>query len=83
MGSPIRYIVATSFVVFTLSACGTSVGAACTTPGSTNQCGSDAVCDADSQLGTVCLELCKQDSDCASGEQCTGVTGALKACHSK
>jgi len=69
--------------VLAVAACNSSVGASCTTPGSTDQCGGNAVCDADTKLGTVCLEICTQDSDCASAEQCSGVTGQLKACHSK
>ncbi len=71
-------------LVLALAACnGSSVGDACATPGSTDECGSDAVCDADTKLGTVCLELCKADSDCPSGDTCSGTTGSLKGCHPK
>lgn len=67
-----------------VASCGSaSVGDPCTTPGSTEQCGDDAVCDSDSKLGTVCLQICESDDDCGTDESCSGLTGSLKACHSK
>lgn len=60
---------------------GAAVGEACVTPGSTAECEADAVCDADSKLGTVCLAQCEKDDDCASDEKCSGTTGSLKGCH--
>ena len=70
-------------LVFTAcdSGTGAGVGEACKTPGSTTECVADAVCDSDSKLGTVCLEQCDKDEDCASNEKCSGTTGSLKGCH--
>lgn len=60
---------------------GAAVGDACATPGSTTECVDGAVCDSDSSLGTVCLDICDADEDCGSDEKCSGTTGSLKGCH--
>jgi hypothetical protein len=60
---------------------GAAVGDDCETPGSVDECEDGAICDADSDLGTVCMTLCEKDEDCADGETCKGTSGSLKGCH--
>lgn len=62
---------------------GAAVGEACVTPGSIDECETDAVCDDDSKRGTICLARCDRDEDCAADEQCTGTSGSLKGCHAR
>jgi hypothetical protein len=69
---------------FGMGACGgggAAVGDDCETPGSTEECEDGAICDADSDLGTVCMTLCEKDEDCKDGETCNGTSGSLKGCH--
>ena len=69
-----------------LTACGggAKVGDACTTSGSTDECESGAVCVSNASTTPVCLKSCTQASDCASTEDCNGVSGSsAKACRPK
>jgi hypothetical protein len=71
-----------------LGACGSKaeLGEVCDDVGSTEPCEDGLVCDSVSQSteSTACFKVCGTDADCASTEQCTGVSkGSLKACHPK
>lgn len=81
-------------LLLALSACGAGgVGEACERPGSTEGCVDGAICATDPPgsggEGTdptwesyTCRAVCTQESDCAAGEECRGVTGAFatRAC---
>jgi hypothetical protein len=65
---------------------GTDVGEACQTRGAQDECVSGAVCDLDGSSSTepVCLTVCKDSMDCATTEDCNGVSGSnIKACTPK
>jgi hypothetical protein len=69
-----------------LAACGggAKVGEACTTSGATDECESGAVCVSNASTTPVCLKSCTQASECASTEDCNGVSGSnVKACRPK
>lgn len=62
-----------------------NVGEACGTPGSADDCVEGAICATDestSESGGVvwesytCRAACAEQTDCAAGEECRGVTGA-------
>lgn len=77
-----------------LSGCGGAgnVGEACERPGSTEDCADGAICATDESTGGdpgdpswdsyTCRAICTQEADCATGEECRGVTGAFgtRAC---
>jgi hypothetical protein len=81
----IARFVAALFAVALAGCGGVSVGEACDTPGALDQCESNEVCDSDSKLGVVCMQICTDDAAiCSASEACSGVTGgSVKACHSK
>ena len=59
---------------------GPGVGDPCTTVGDREECGDDAVCQVEGDQ-TICLAICEDDDECASGEVCSGTSGSsLKAC---
>ena len=64
-----------------------AIGSSCSTPGATTgQCSAGAVCGmhADSDSAATCLKVCSQQSDCATSEDCNGVSGtSLKGCRAK
>jgi hypothetical protein len=66
-----------------LFACASDIGEECDETGSSDECVDGAICDTTSG-GTVCLKQCSSDADCASTEECNGVSGTnTKACHAK
>ena len=67
-----------------IAACGTAgLGESCSDIGETSGCDDGLICDVN--VGEkVCVKVCTADSECASTEACTVVTGmTTKACHSK
>lgn len=83
---PIAIALVTLFGAVAAVACdgsGASIGEACQTAGSQTECVEGAICDTvDTTI--VCLEVCDDDTDCASNEACNGVSGSnIKACHPK
>ncbi len=65
---------------------GAEIGEACQTRGSQDECADGAVCDLQGTSGTepVCLKVCKDSTECASTEDCNGVSGSnIKACTAK
>lgn len=69
-----------------LPACAADIGEACATKGSTDECVDGAVCElkGTSDAEPVCLMICKDSSECATNEDCNGVTGSnVKACQAK
>lgn len=69
------------------AACGgADIGEACEQGGKTDECVDGAVCAQAVASDTVlhCLKICEDVSDCASTEDCNGVTSTnLKACRPK
>jgi hypothetical protein len=70
-----------------LPACGgAELGEACETRGSQDECVENAVCEVKGTDDTtpVCLKVCKDAAECASSEDCNGVSGTnIKACTPK
>lgn len=67
-------------------ACGGAgkIGDPCTTEGDTSECESGAVCAKNESTVIQCLTICTDKIQCASTEDCNGVTGSsLKACRPK
>lgn len=67
-------------------ACSADIGEDCDTEGSSDECVDGAICGkrSDSDAKPICLKVCSADTDCASGENCNGVTGSsAKACRIK
>jgi len=63
---------------------GGTVGDACGTIGSSDECLSDEICEDTEFDGPYCLFRCDDQSDCAEFEDCNGVSGDDgKACHPK
>ena len=66
--------------------CAADIGETCATRGSQDECVEGAVCE---QKGTsdtepVCLKVCNDSTECASTEDCNGVSGSnIKACTPK
>jgi hypothetical protein len=69
-----------------LPACASDLGEACETRGSEDECVDGAVCEVKGTDDTapVCLKVCKDAAECASSEDCNGVSGTnIKACTPK
>ena len=67
-------------------ACGgaSEIGDPCTNEGDTSECESGAVCAKNVSDVIQCLTICTDKSQCASTEDCNGITGSsLKACRPK
>jgi hypothetical protein len=59
------------------------IGEECDTSGSTDECTDGAVCS-DDPGGRRCRRVCKDDAECASSEECNGVSGTnIKSCQLK
>jgi hypothetical protein len=68
------------------TACGGEgeVGESCDTSGSEDECVDGAICDSGDGDAAVCLAICEVQEDCATDEDCNGVSGSnIKACHPK
>lgn len=75
-----------SLTVVSLACGGADIGEACETEGNADECADGAICGkrADTDTSPICLKICTSDSDCASGENCNGLTGSsTKACRIK
>jgi hypothetical protein len=60
---------------------GSSSSGACSTPGSTNQCSSGAICTNISGDGNQCRQLCTSQADCPANQNCNGIANTtLKSC---
>jgi hypothetical protein len=79
-------------VVFVAVACSDDktepapVGAACGASGAPDQCATGGVCGkpSDGTTSLQCLIVCKEQTDCPSGQDCNGVEGsAVKGCRPK
>ncbi len=70
-----------------LPACGgAELGEACATRGSQEECVDGAVCEQETSSAAepTCLKVCKDAAECASTEDCNGVSGTnVKACVQK
>jgi hypothetical protein len=69
-----------------LPACASDIGEACETRGSQDECVENAICDlkGTDDAEPVCLKVCKDAAECASTEDCNGVSGSnIKACTPK
>jgi hypothetical protein len=69
-----------------LPACASDLGEACETRGSQDECVDGAICDlkGTSETEPVCLKVCTDAAQCASTEDCNGVSGSnIKACTPK
>jgi hypothetical protein len=70
-----------------LPACAADIGEACETRGSQDECVDGAICDLEgttSATEPVCLKVCKEAAECASTEDCNGVSDSnIKACTPK
>lgn len=68
-------------LAFVLGACGgADIGESCDTPGSTDECVSDAICTNES-AGGVCRQICDNHGDCPDAHSCNGVSGSsIKSC---
>ena len=81
-------------LLLALSGCGGAggVGDSCERPGSEEDCVDGAICATNPSAGGdetdpswdsyTCRSICTQESECADGEECRGVTGAFatRAC---
>jgi hypothetical protein len=66
-----------------LYACGggAAVGETCAKENDVGECASGALCTKASTGELTCLKVCTAQSDCATGENCTGTTGSdTKVC---
>jgi hypothetical protein len=68
-------------LLFCAIACGKAdVGESCDEAGKTDECVDDAVCTNEDD-GATCRKLCEEQTDCAAGESCNGVSNTnLKSC---
>lgn len=73
---------AAATLLLALAACGgADLGEACDTSGSTDECVEDGVCGDRGDGSLTCLKLCTDKAQCASGEDCNGISGSsLKGC---
>jgi hypothetical protein len=56
-------------------------GAACSTPGSTSECFSGAICTNLAGDGNQCLQMCVSQADCPANQNCNGIANTnLKSC---
>jgi len=79
--------VLSGLLLSTLLACGgkAEVGEKCDTAGATTECADGAICTNDSGGGTfTCRKTCTEQAQCASGENCNGISGSsAKSCQPK
>lgn len=68
-----------------LTSCGSpKIGESCKTAGDSAACESGAMCTNNSGGGNTCFKVCTADSECATTEQCNGVSGTnIKSCQPK
>jgi hypothetical protein len=77
-----KSILKLGFLALLVSGCGAKIGETCKTAGS-DECESGAICTNDSTALT-CRKTCTTDAECASTEQCNGVSGTnIKSCQPK
>ena len=65
-----------------LFGCGHSeIGEECETAGATDECVDSAVCTNGSTGVPVCRKICTEQEDCATTENCNGISGTnMKSC---
>ena len=77
-------VVVAGGVAGSVAGCGgvAAVGEACEVAGSTDdECEENAICGDDGSGALACLVICVEQTDCASGEECNGVSGSnIKGC---
>jgi hypothetical protein len=66
-------------------ACGRAdTGESCDKVGDTDECVDEAICTNESNGSQTCRKRCTEDTQCASSEQCNGVSGTnIKSCQPK
>lgn len=75
-----------AMLLLLVAACGDgSLGDSCKTEGKVDgECEDGLVCGKrESSSSLVCLKQCKESNECASDEECSGLSGSLKACRKK
>ena len=83
-----RAVVASSVAVMlaVTAACGDgSLGDSCETEGKVDgECDDGLVCGKhDGSASLTCLKQCQKSEECASGEECSGLSGSLKGCRKR
>ena len=75
----------TSLLLLLLVACGGSaLGDGCDKEGDTSDCDDGLVCGPKKpSKDLVCLKRCIETSDCPATQECSGLSGSLKACQNK
>lgn len=68
-----------------LASCGSpKIGESCKTAGDATACVSGAMCTNNAAGGNTCRKSCTADSECATTEQCNGVSSTtIKSCQPK
>ena len=74
-----------SLFLVLLAACGGSgLGDGCDKEGGTTDCDDGLVCGPKKpSTDLVCLKQCAETSACPSTQECSGLSGSLKACQNK
>ena len=75
-------VVLASAVVLPACKSENKLGEACEEPGKTkDECADGTVCTHDTTGGLLCLKICTEQAQCATGEDCNGTdNAAVKAC---
>ena len=68
-------------LAFAALACDSEIGGSCDEAGSTDECVDGGICTNESGFFATCRVICFDQSQCAPGFQCNGVTNTtLKSC---
>ena len=63
---------------------GGSGGGGCSTPGSTSECSSGAICTNLAGDGNQCRQICTSQADCPADQNCNGIANTnIKSCQPK
>lgn len=81
----LHHTLAPALLALLLGCGGTSaLGEACDTAGSVDECETGAVCTNDTSEVLTCRKVCTDQAQCASTENCNGVSGtSTKSCQPK